>query len=270
MTCSLTLQFGPLPLGSWEVWSATCLRPHSRLEALSALPVVSARKPLGRTFSWGCAQLSRWLKCWGLHGLSLEHLHRHDGVKLMEVQTHGGQKRVVGVDREMVEGRQTAGMMDGMPFHSVVWARYGEWKRTDEKRWKEHMHVGMSQICRLCAHVWPYITSASPPLLSSCCGPISLAAALLEVAKPPREPASLLSLTFPFSFSCYIEHTSGISSFPLNRSISLHRKKKKGNLFFGHKRFHSPTGVSRWIWQLEVWVWASGPLGVGEGGLPEG
>lgn len=92
------------------------------------------------------------------------------------------------------------------------------------------MHVGMrvhpdlSQICRLHAHVWPYITSALPLQLSSCCGPTSL----LEAAKPPCEPASLLPLTFPFSFSCYIEHKSGISSLLLNLSISLHR-----NLFVG-------------------------------------
>lgn len=125
------------------------------------------------------------------------------------------------------------------------------------------LHADLSQICRLCTHVWPYITSAFPLLLSSCCSPISLPAALLEVAKPPCESTSLLSLTFPFSFSCYIEHTSGISSFPLNLSISLHRNKK---LVCGNKRFHSPTGMSRWIWLLEVWVWASGPLGVGEGG----
>lgn len=124
------------------------------------------------------------------------------------------------------------------------------------------LHVDLSQICRLCAHLWPYITAASPPLLSSCCGSISLAAALLGVAKPPGEPACLLSLTFPCSFSCYIEHTSEISSFPLNLSISLHRKK----LVCGHKRFHSPTGGSRWVWLLEAWVWASGPLWVREGG----
>lgn len=71
---------------------------------------------------------------------------------------------------------------------------------------------------------------------------ISLAAAPLEVAKPPCEPASLLTLTFPCSFSCYIEHTSEISSFPLNLSISLHRKK---NLFVGTKdSIHPLEGVA--------------------------
>lgn len=50
---------------------------------------------------------------------------------------HRAVKRGLWVWTEMVEGRQTAGMMKCMPLNSVVWVRYREWKQPE----KDEMHI---------------------------------------------------------------------------------------------------------------------------------
>lgn len=108
------------------------------------------------------------------------------------------------------------------------------------------MHVdarlpaNLSQIYRLSVHVWPYINSAYPPLSRSCCGPISLAiaAALLEVAKQPCEPASLLSVPFPPIFHIILS-TQVWSA--LSHSISPWAFIEE-NLFVGTKDSIHPLG----------------------------
>lgn len=128
MSCSFTLQFGLLPLGSWEVWSAT------RLQA-SLVPGSTQR--LRPPLSLRTSRLVIFLPevCPTVWLIKLGAFAQMCGNKPDGHAEH----RAVGmwVWTEMVEGRQAAGMMNCMPLNSVVWIRYREWKRPE----KDETHI---------------------------------------------------------------------------------------------------------------------------------
>lgn len=174
-----------------------------------------------------------WFKHCSLHRLSKEHLHRCVAVNLIEVQDTGRSNEGCGCRQtEILESRQTAGTMNCTPFKSVVWTRSREKKQPEKKKLICCMHVDarlparLSEICRLSVHVWPYINSAYPALSCSCCSS-GIDLTTLWTCLPPF-------CSFPFSFTCYIDHTSGISCFPLNLYISLRWNKLVGTIDSNH------------------------------------